>query len=99
MHLVAGRRRPVAGVGRCPVKGIPMSGPALVVGDTLIAPDGRELLISRLVPATGGEAIAYGAREVFSGSWSITLERGEEVNVYPRWGVLVRPVEQAGDAA
>jgi hypothetical protein len=80
------------------VKGIPMSGPALVVGDTLIAPDGRELLISRLNPANGGDAIAAGCREVFSGSWSITLERGEEVNVFPRYGVRYRSTEQ-GDAA
>lgn len=76
-----------------------MSGPALVVGDTLVMDDGRELLISRLNPATGGEAIAYGAREVFSGSWSMTVERGEEVNVFPRYGVRYLSTQQAGDAA
>ena len=82
------------------MKGIPMTGPALVVGDTLVMPDGRELLISKLVPATGGEAIKYGAREIFSGSWSITVEGDEPVHVYPRHGVRVRPVtEQAGDVA
>jgi hypothetical protein len=77
------------------VKGIPMIGPALVVGDTLVMPDGRELLISKLNPATGGEAIAAGAREVFSGSWSMTVEHGEQVCVVPRHGVLYRPAEQA----
>ena len=76
-----------------------MSGPALVVGDTLLMPDGRELLISKLNPATGGEAIAAGAREVFSGSWSTTLERGDKVNVFPRYGVRYLAAEQAGDAA
>jgi hypothetical protein len=81
------------------VKGIPMSGPALVVGDTLVMGDGRELLISKLVPATGGEAIALGAREVFSGSWSMTLEGDDKVNVFPRYGVLYRPAEQDGSAA
>ncbi|MEU4224379.1 hypothetical protein AB0F17_08800 [Nonomuraea sp. NPDC026600] len=75
-----------------------MIGPALVVGDTIVMPDGRELLISKLVPATGGEAIAYGAREVFSGSWSMTVERGEEVPVFPRYGVRYL-AEQVGDAA
>ncbi|MEU7831301.1 hypothetical protein [Nonomuraea sp. NPDC049129] len=77
------------------MKGIAMIGPALVVGDTLLMPDGRELLISKLNPATGGEAIAAGAREVFSGSWSMTVERGEKVCVFPRHGVLYRSVEQA----
>ncbi|MFD1546917.1 hypothetical protein [Nonomuraea guangzhouensis] len=76
-----------------------MSGPALVVGDTLVMPDGRELLISKLVPADGGQAIACGAREVFSGSWSMTLERDDKVNVYPRHGVRNLPTQQAGDAA
>lgn len=75
-----------------------MTGPALVVGDTLVMDDGRELLISKLVPATGGDAIALGAREVFSGSWSVTLEGGDTVNVFPRHGVLYRPAGQAGAA-
>lgn len=68
-----------------------MTGPALVVGDTLVMADGRELTITRLVPATGGEAIARGEREVFSLSWSMTLGRGDRVNVLPRHGVLYRP--------
>ena len=76
-----------------------MPGPALVVGDTLVMPDGRELLITKLIPATGDEAIAYGARQVFSGSSSITLEPGDEVNVFPRYGVRYLSTQQAGDAA
>lgn len=76
-----------------------MIGPALVVGDTLLMPDGRELVITKLLPATGGEAIALGRREVFSLSWSMTLERGDEVNVFPRHGVLYRPTEQAAQVS
>jgi hypothetical protein len=75
-----------------------MTGPALVVGDTLVMDDGRELLISKLNPASGGDAIALGRREVFSGSWSMTVEGEEQVSVYPRHGVLYRPA-QTGDAA
>ena len=76
-----------------------MSGPALVVGDTLVMPDGRELLISKLVPATGGEAIAAGAREVFSGSWSMTLGRDDKVTVFPRYGVRYQSIEQATEVS
>lgn len=76
-----------------------MSGPSLVVGDTLVMGDGRELLISKLIPATSGDAIALGRREIVSGSWSMTVEGAEQVCVFPRHGVLYRPAEQDGRVA
>ena len=76
------------------MRGVPMTGPALVVGDTLVMGDGRELLISKLIPADGGDAIALGRREIFSGSWSMTVEGDEQVCVFPRHGVLYQPAEQ-----
>ncbi|TDD54534.1 hypothetical protein E1286_04915 [Nonomuraea terrae] len=77
------------------MKGIPMTGPSLVVGDTLVLDD-RELVITKLVPATAADAIRAGAREVFSLGWSITLEGRDTVNVFPRHGAFV---EQAGVAS
>lgn len=55
----------------------------LRVGDELTLPD-RAVLVTRLVPATTEEAVEYGSREVFSGSWSATYDVGQKVNAIPR---------------
>lgn len=54
------------------------------LGDTLLLPDGRHLGVTGLIPAHADDAVAYGARQVFSGSWSMTLEPGDVVTVQPR---------------
>ncbi|MEO3860961.1 hypothetical protein [Acrocarpospora sp. B8E8] len=55
----------------------------LRIGDELTLPD-RAVKITRLVPETTEATVAYGAREVFSGSWSQTFDVGQKVNAIPR---------------
>lgn len=53
------------------------------LGDTLLLDD-RHLGVTGLIPSQADDAVAYGARQVFSGSWSMTLEPGDVVTVQPR---------------
>ncbi len=51
-------------------------------GDVL-TDDGRDLVVTALIPATREEALVYGAREVQSGSWSRTYDAAERVTAAP----------------
>lgn len=55
-----------------------MTAAELQLGDVLCLPD-RDVIITRLVPATAEETRAYGTRQVFSGTWSQTYDADEQV--------------------
>ncbi|MFI6594900.1 hypothetical protein ACIBHX_01560 [Nonomuraea sp. NPDC050536] len=70
----------------------------LMVGDLLLD-DGRELLITKLIPATAEEALAAGKREVQSLMWWRTYDATEPVKAAPGRLRLARIAEQDGQVS
>ncbi|MEV4181683.1 hypothetical protein AB0J28_09570 [Streptosporangium canum] len=58
----------------------------LKVGDWLDLGD-REVLVTKLIPATRAEVLEHGEVEIRSGSWWDTLPAGESVKASPRQAV------------
>jgi hypothetical protein len=58
-------------------------GADLEVGDTLHRREGHNVLITRLNPPTRDAALAYGEREVWSGSSVVTVSATEPVDATP----------------